>query len=248
MTDPQWFEIERLDDGVTLIREAQIEPFIRCNIWHLRGRDGDLLFDSGTGAVSLREHLPLLTERPLLAVASHSHFDHIGGHHEFPERAVHAAEAEIMASPSRRNTVAEHWVTDSMFLVPPSPGFTAADYEVRAAPATRLLQDGEVIDLGDRRFEVIHLPGHSPGSIALWEAATGILFSGDVVYEGELLDNAYHSDVGQYVASMERLREMPVRVVHAGHFASFGRDRMVELVDDYLAGRRAPGCPAATPE
>ena len=41
-------------DGVTLIHEPWIKPFFRCNIWHVRGRDRDLLFDSGLGHVSLR--------------------------------------------------------------------------------------------------------------------------------------------------------------------------------------------------
>jgi len=244
----EWYGIERLDDGITLIRETHIKPFYRCNIWHVRGRDRDLLVDSGMGVVSLREHVRLVCERPLLAVGSHAHFDHIGGHYEFEQRAIHPAEAEILAHPSRRNTVAENWVSDDMFVTPPSPDYRAADYQVRRAPATLLLGDGDIVDRGDRRFEVIHLPGHSPGSIALWEVASGILFSGDVVYEGELLDNAYHSNPDDYVASMERLRTLPVRTVHAGHFGSFGRDRMLELVDDYVAGRRAPGCPGSQPQ
>ena len=69
------------------------------------------------------------------------------------------------------------------------------------APATRLLGDGDVIDLGDRAFEVLHLPGHSPGSIGLWEAATGILFSGDAVYDGPLLDELDGCDIAAYVAT-----------------------------------------------
>ncbi|MFS7114731.1 hypothetical protein ABMY81_24560, partial [Escherichia coli] len=58
------------------------------------------------GLVSLREQLPWLTERPLLAVASHTHFDHIAGHHEFAERLAHPAEAEILAAPDGDNTLA----------------------------------------------------------------------------------------------------------------------------------------------
>ena len=239
-----WYETKRLDDGITLIRESHVKPFYRCNIWHVRGRDRDMLVDSGMGVVSLRDHVRLVCERPLIAVGSHTHFDHIGGHYEFDERAVHAAEAEILAYPSRRNTVADRWVCDSMFAAAPVNGFRAGDYEVRAAPATRLLRDGDIVDLGDRHLEVIHLPGHSPGSIALWENATGILFSGDVVYDGALLDDAYHSDVAAYLASMERLRGIPARVVHAGHFASFGRDRLAALIGEYVAGKRRQGCPA----
>jgi glyoxylase-like metal-dependent hydrolase (beta-lactamase superfamily II) len=47
--------------------------------------------------------LPWITERPLVAVASHCHFDHIAGHHEFAERLVHRAEADILAAPDGEN-------------------------------------------------------------------------------------------------------------------------------------------------
>ena len=103
-----------------------------------------------------------------------------------------------------------------------------------SAPATRLLGDGDNLDLGDRHLQIIHLPGHSPGGIGLWEAATGILFSGDTIYDGPLIDDV----IDDYIRSMERLRSVPVRVVHGGHFASFGRERFVALIDSYLAAKR----------
>lgn len=242
-TPDAWYAAERLADGITHIWEPHIRPFYRCNIWHVRGRAQDMLVDSGMGVVGLRAQLALLAERPVLAVASHTHFDHIGGHHEFAERAVHRAEADIMAAPARGRTLADRYVRDAadaelFTMLPPAP-YRSDDYVVAPAPATRLLEDGDVIDLDDRHFRVLHLPGHSPGGLALWESATGILFSGDTVYDGPLIDDAYHSDIDDYVRSMERLRELPVRVVHGGHFASFGRDRFVELIDAYLAGRRS---------
>jgi glyoxylase-like metal-dependent hydrolase (beta-lactamase superfamily II) len=86
-TAETWYETRSLDDGVTLISEPHIKPFYRCNVWHLRGRDRDLLVDSGMGVVSLREQVTLVSERPLIAVASHSHFDHIGSHHESKRRS-----------------------------------------------------------------------------------------------------------------------------------------------------------------
>ena len=79
-----WYETLRMGDDVTLIHEPWIKPFYRCNMWHVRGRDRDLLFDSGLGHFCLRAHVPLVTERALTCVASHTHFDHIGSHHEFP--------------------------------------------------------------------------------------------------------------------------------------------------------------------
>ena len=237
-TPETWYETRLLDDGVTHIWEPHIKPFYRCNMWHVRGRDRNLLIDSGMGVVSLRRQIALLAERPVLAVASHTHFDHIGAHHEFAERAVHHAEADNLAKPRREHTLADRYVRDAadgefFTMLPPAP-YRSDLYEVASAPATRVLADGDTIDLGDRRFEVLHLPGHSPGSIALWEAATQILFSGDTVYDGPLIDDAYHSDIDDYVRSMERLRALPVRVVHGGHFASFGRERFIALIDAYL--------------
>lgn len=233
-TAETWYETRRLGDDVTYIGEPFIKEFYRCNIWHVRGRDRDMLVDSGMGVVSLREYVPLVTERACTCVASHTHFDHIGCHHEFDDRVVHRGEAELLAEPTRENTLADPYVTDDIFTrLPPTP-YVSAEYAVKQAPATRIVEDGDVIDLGDRVFEVVHTPGHSPGGIALWEAATGILFSGDIVYDGPLIEDCYHSDAADYVASMKRLLEYPVRVVHGGHFPSYGNARHVELVRNWL--------------
>jgi glyoxylase-like metal-dependent hydrolase (beta-lactamase superfamily II) len=92
------------------------------------------------------------------------------------------------------------------------------------------------VDIGDRVFQVFHLPGHSPGSIALYEASTKTLFSSDVIYDGALIDNAWHSDANVYRESLQRLRRLQVNTVRAGHAGSFGRVRLLELIDNYLAG------------
>ncbi len=233
-----WYRIRRLGDGVTLIDEPWIHEYYRCNIWHVCGRDRDMLVDTGMGVVSLRSQVPLVTERPLSAVASHTHYDHIGCHHEFADRVVHRDEAGLLAGPTRQNTLAE-WVNDTIFdRLPPAP-YLSTTYTVRNAPATRIVADGDVIDLGDRHFEVIHTPGHSPGGIALWDAATGVLFSGDIHYDGPLGDDLYHSDPADYFRSMKRLLEIPVHVVHAGHYPSFGAERHRELILAWLDARQA---------
>ena len=59
------------------------------------------------------------------------------------------------------------------------------------------------------------------------------------VYDGPLLDNLADSDIGDYIRTMERLRELPVTVVHGGHDPSFGRARLIEICDEYLAKWRA---------
>lgn len=234
-----WYRLRPLADGITWIDEPHIREFYRCNIWHVRGRDRDMMVDSGMGVVSLRQWVPLVSERPLDAVASHTHFDHIGCQHEFPCRLCHAAEADLLAAPTRENTFADKYVTDDIFTqLPPEP-YQSTRYAVKSAPATRILQDGDVIDLGDRQFQVIHTPGHSPGGIALWEAATGVLISGDIVYDGPLIEGSTALEAAQYVASMKRLYDLPVRVVHGGHFPSYGGDRHREIIGTWLKEKDA---------
>ena len=240
----RWFTHRRLSDRVTLIWEHELNPGLRCNIWFVEGRERNLLVDSGLGVRSLREELAFLAEKPVLCLASHSHFDHSGGLHEFEERLGHPAEAEILAVPTRANTLIENFVELVQFSALPSADFEVERYNIMPAPVTRAVDEGDVIDLGDRHFSVMHLPGHSPGSIALWEEASGLLFSGDILYDGELYDFLHHSSIPDYLESLARLREQPVATVHAGHYDSFGRERMKALIDDYAAGKRRPGCPA----
>ncbi len=73
--------------------------------------------------------------------------------------------------------------------------------------------------------------------LALPFCATGF-FMDDYLHLA-LLDELHHSDVDQYVRTMHRLRELPVRVVHAGHEGSFGRERLKALAEDYLRAKGA---------
>lgn len=236
-----WYETIRMGNDVTLIHEPWIKPFYRCNMWHVRGCDRDLLFDTGLGHFSLREHVALVSERSLTCVASHTHFDHIGCHHEFQDRCVHGAEAGILADPRGDWTLSSRYATDDMFDRQPL-GWNTQNYKIKPAPAQRILEHGDVVDLGNRHFEVIHTPGHSPGGIGLIEKATGIFLSGDIIYDGPLIEDTYHSNIEDYIATMSRLRELNISIVHGGHFPSFGPTRFLQLIDEYLAGKHSAGC------
>ena len=236
-----WYETISHGDGITLIRELHVASWLRCNIWHVAGRDRDILIDAGMGLRPLKPEVARLSGRPLTAIASHAHFDHIGGSHEFDCRLGHRTEAHIHETPDRNNTAVGTFVRAETFTAWPHDGFTPESYQVRAAPLTSFVDEGDVVDLGDRAFQVFHLPGHSPGSIALYETTTGILFSGDVVYNGALFDTVYHSDPEVYRISLNRLRELPVTRVHGGHYKSFGRHKMISIIDEYLAGGRRIG-------
>lgn len=235
-TDTGWYETKRIENDVTWIYEPAINPFFRCNIWHIKGRERDLLIDSGSGLYSLRGSVARLAERPVTAVASHAHFDHIGCHHEFDRCLVHPSELPVLLAPDPHETLAERYATAEMFDRLPPGGFDADRYKIEATEADRVqpLQAGARLDTGDRSFEVLHLPGHSPGTIALWDERNGVLFSGDAIYDGELLADNHHSDIDDYIDSMRRLLKLPVNQVHGGHFDSFGRDVYQRIIRDFL--------------
>ena len=111
----QWYASSECADRVIHLYEPYINVFFRCNIWYVRGRDRCLLFDSGLGVVSLVEQFPWLRQRPLLALMSDTHFDHIGNAHEFSEPACHPAEAAILAAPGSFETLASRYATLQMF-------------------------------------------------------------------------------------------------------------------------------------
>jgi glyoxylase-like metal-dependent hydrolase (beta-lactamase superfamily II) len=116
----------------------------------------------------------------------------------------------------------------------PAEGFDVGRWRTPASEPTRLLADGDVVDLGDRAFEVLHLPGHTAGSIALWDAAGRLLFSGDTA----ALDDPLHAeDEDAFVASLSRLRELPVELVCGGHSRPFDRTELRALIDEQLALR-----------
>jgi glyoxylase-like metal-dependent hydrolase (beta-lactamase superfamily II) len=232
----QWYEVHPVGNRIYHIVETHVAPWMRCNMWLIEGRDRDLLIDSGMGLRPLKAEIARLREQLVAAICTHCHFDHIGCAHEFEERLGHASEADILAAPDLDRTCARAWIAGEVLTALPYGDYELSTYRLTPAPLTGYLDEGDVLDIGDRVFQVFHLPGHSPGSIALYERATRTLFSGDTVYDGLLIDNAWHSDPEAYRLSIARLRELPVETVHAGHEASFGRARLHELIDSFMKG------------
>jgi len=248
----QWFARQTHDHDITQLWEPNVVPLDRANIWVVQGRDRDLVFDFGMGVGDLRAEITDLIRNPVIAVASHAHYDHTGSYRPFEDRLAHAAEAgnfppealrdlrgDSIPADLRAYFVAScYGLTDPyMITARPDADFDPDTWQQTNVSPTGLLNDGDIVDLGDRQFEVLHLPGHSPGGMGLWEAETGVLLAGDAIYDGPLLDGFPDSSVSDYLTTMRRLLELPVTVVHGGHDPSFGRERLVELATSYIRSR-----------
>jgi glyoxylase-like metal-dependent hydrolase (beta-lactamase superfamily II) len=234
-----WFHTERLSNGVVRFTEPFVHDFYRANYYRISGRDFDIQLDFGVGVQSLTAVSPAIGH-PVLAIASHAHVDHIGSFHEYPRRAGHPLEADTFANLDDAGTV-ESWFRRLGQPVEklPFPGWTMADYKLKPAPLTEFLDEGDVVDLGNRRFAILHLPGHSPGSIALLDEYNGEFFSADAIYDGGLVDNTPTSDIGAYLKTMRRLAQLDIAICHAGHGPSCDRDRMQAIARGYIASKAA---------
>jgi glyoxylase-like metal-dependent hydrolase (beta-lactamase superfamily II) len=243
----RWFGKTDVGGGVTLLVETHVDVLLQSNVWHVRGGDRDLLVDTANGIGALRPAVDELTAgRPLIAVATHGHFDHSGGLHEFDERRCHGDDQADVRTPFRLRLLREDFgddiidmyayygcpVPDSILRALPASDFDVAGWVTPGAEPTSLLVAGDVVDLGDRAFEVLHTPGHTAGSICLWEAETGTLFSGDAIYVD---DKRSWDDRDAFLRSLQRLRELPVEVVYAGHGRTFGRDDLYRAIEAEIA-------------
>ncbi len=132
-----WYKVRPVADGISHIYELYVGDWLRCNIWHVRGRERDVLIDSGMGMRPLKADIAALAERPVTAISSHAHFDHIGGAHEFGERLGHRAEAHIHADPSWANTAANrYWIRAETISALPHAGYDIETFEITPAPLT----------------------------------------------------------------------------------------------------------------
>ena len=246
-----WFAIEWLPGDVLRIWEPHVTRLLRANMFLVRGRDRDLLVDAGMGVCSLRAFLAPFLDKPVTHLVTHTHVDHIGSSHEFADDLVmHPAEAETLRSPpadlrlsfdgysaDKKDQLRRSGfdVSGALIAARPDPGFEPETWTVPGVEPTRLVEDGARIELGGRTFEVIHTPGHSPGSICLWEAEESMLIAGDTLYDGLLIDTLPDSDPAIYAESMKRLRQLKVAHIHGGHRESFGLEKFRFLIDQYLS-------------
>ena len=234
-----WYAIAACEDNIVQLREAWLDPYLTGDMWLIRGQNRDLLVDCGTGIVPPRPIVEAIARNPVIAVACNRWYDHAGGLHDFAERGCHHDDADFILAPTADSSVASVYVSDQMLMALPHEGYSTDSYRMVGAAPTILFEDGDLIDLGDRQIEVLHVPGMTPGSIALWEKATGSLFTSDTLFDdpAPALRLKYGASMppdaqgrAVRVANLQRLSALPVKTVYAGHFGRITRNRMLDLV------------------
>jgi glyoxylase-like metal-dependent hydrolase (beta-lactamase superfamily II) len=236
-----WFEVSQLEPGVHLISEPG-----HVNSWLIEGSNDAVLFDTGLGVANIRTVAEQLTPRRLLVVNSHYHFDHTGGNRLFDEFAIHRLGGELVSQPSppelaegymaytqrlleawgpykEADDLYFHLLTAERMIRPLPAGFDPADYKVVPTIPSRLLDEGDVLDLGGRKLRVLHTPGHSPDCICLLDEENGLLFGGDTINTGPIYAQLEDSDLERFAQSTARLAAMSdsYRRVFVCHFLRY---------------------------
>ena len=133
-----WFTIDKIDDTTYIISEYRHWEETHCYL--LIGSERCLLIDTGLGICNIYEQIRKLTDKPVTAVATHIHWDHIGGHKYFPDFYAHEAELDWLNGkfPLSIRTV-RNMVIDRCDL---PEGFDVSSYEMFQGMPTKILKGG----------------------------------------------------------------------------------------------------------
>ena len=233
-----WYTVTKLDARTFAIAEPR---YPQHNVNYLIVGDARaVLLDTGPGVRDIRPVVAKLTVRPVVAAFSHLHFDHIAGQPNF-------ASIASLDHPSIRSRVASDGrFTPSLLQYGRAgrPSFRITEWWAPDAP----------IDLGGRVLQVLSVPGHTPESLALYDAASGQLFTGDFLYPGDLFAFVPGSDLVAYRDSARRLLDLTANRLDVAIYGAHVQDASAsprQGVRDLEALERAMGelvlDPAHTP-
>ncbi|MBQ5323776.1 MAG: MBL fold metallo-hydrolase [Oscillospiraceae bacterium] len=224
-----WFSTKQINENTFVISEPN--HWEETNCYLLLGKENALLIDTGLGISDISKEVLKITDKPVIAVPTHIHWDHIGGLWNFPEFYVHEAEKDWIEGnfPLSNEFVRKMLVKDNNL----TEHIDIDDYEVFQGNPKRILTDGDIIDLGNRKIKVFHTPGHSPGHMCFFEEKTGCLFSGDLIYKGTLFSNYESTDPEKYLESVRKISKLPVKRVFPAHHSI---DIPLEMISDVYIG------------
>lgn len=198
-------KIEEIDQGIYLLKgEGK-----GSHSYLIRGSYCNVLIDSGLdhNFVKLQEKLLSLGLKIRdidIVINTHEHLDHIGSNRYFQEYSLIAAHRFA----ATKITLKDHYVTL----------YQSGDLNDLPLRVHLWLENRSLFDLGSHILEVIHTPGHTSGSICIYEFNTKALFSGDTVFAGGTLSYIAESgSVGDYINSIMRLEARKITKIYPGH-------------------------------
>jgi glyoxylase-like metal-dependent hydrolase (beta-lactamase superfamily II) len=203
-TYQEWFDVYRLGEGTYALYEPN--QFEEAISYLVEGSERAVLIDTGNGIGDIREVAEALTDLPISVILTHEHYDHVAGAWHFDEITAYDNEASLARlAEGRSNESLQRYVTDDYLWKPLPEAWDPSTWTIPPLTPTKLVTDGDLIDLGGRTLEVIYTPGHSPGSMCLLDREHRLLFTGDHFFPGPLY--AYPEDVvlEDYIASNGRL-------------------------------------------
>lgn len=228
-----WFTITKIDENTYALRELNHSE--KTNSFLLIGNEKSLLIDTGMGVENIYEIVNKLTNKPIITVITHAHWDHIGSNDYANKLYIHDNEKEWLNNfPLSLERVKKELLNTNK----PFPSkFEIDNYHLPSNKSTDSLTDNQIIDLGNRKIKVVFTPGHSPGHVCFYEENTGYLFSGDIIYKGEL-DCYYPSTEPEiYRLSIKKLLPLQIKYVFGGHHDLFLSPKIIEEASeafDYL--------------
>lgn len=210
-----WFEVDSVADGWLQLTEGN--PVLPCHSLVVEDGDDCILIDTGLGIGDLPGMVRELTghdDPPVLL--THSHWDHIGAAPEFDDVSIHPSERtadgrvaiDVLSDEfGQRPTQFIGNCVDQDVVFP--DGFDPDEYSIEPTDGVRTLEPWEKISVGDRTLELVPIPGHSPGQLAVLDRTAGICHGADVLEPGgEIFAQFQDSDVGVYRETMARLVDL----------------------------------------
>ena len=225
-----WFTIEKIDAQTFAISEYKHWEETHCYL--LCGQERAILIDTGLGVSNIKKVVDTLTKLPVMAVTTHVHWDHIGGHRYFDNIAVHESEKNWI---SVKFPIPLQVVKNNLTKFPcefPTE-FDIDNYKIFKGKPQRVFSDGDLLDLGNRKIQVVHTPGHSPGHCCFYESDREYLFSGDLIYKGCLYAFYPTTDPQLFYNSIKRVQRYKITRILPGHHQL---DIPVSLIDEIEKG------------
>ena len=243
-TSNDWFEVYEVETGIFAI----YEPFQWQEVisYLIVGTESAILFDTGNGIGDIKAVVDQLTDKVVRVINSHSHFDHIGGNHQFDDILSISTPFTLARTGGIQSDELSMEVSAEALCKAPPEGVTEQNHQIRPFSITRKIVDGEVIDIGGRQLEVLRIPGHTDDSIALLDRRAGFLWSGDNFYEGPIWLFFPETDLPAYKRSVEKMASLvpDLKAVFPAHNAPLADPvlltRLREGLGRVLAGEVDP--------